>query len=133
MREIKFRAWSKRTNNMLRSVSLKHLTLSQHIDDVLGFDDLEIMQFTGLHDKNGKEIYEGDILSDYNETDEGLKKSHSQVFWNEFTASYHLDNSFNQDKSCSSELWKELNDFEYEVSGNIHHDKELLTKIQNNA
>jgi len=54
MREIKFRVWNKDNKEMTNDIKVGERRL-------LLFDKDILMQYTGLKDKNGKEIYEGDL------------------------------------------------------------------------
>ena len=92
------------------------------------FDHEEIipMQYTGMKDCKGKEIYEGDIIGDLTEEDKKMEQSKLTVYFDERLGEWMLDCSKDQDQSLSYALFKELEDFKYEVIGNIYEHAGLL-------
>ena len=131
MREIKFRVWCKQTEEM-------------HAVERLGFDNGELwyiededreteppyfpdrndsvlMQYTGLKDKNGKEIYEGDILTK-------VKNSSLDLY-----VSWCQDECYYDLRSLSGVPFKKLtknNVIKSEVIGNIYENAELLEEAK---
>lgn len=74
-------------------------------------------QYTGLKDKNGKEIYEGDILK--NKREENFK-----LYWNEEMCAFYLQNISWLSEDTPVEFHRMEN---FEIIGNIFENKELLT------
>ena len=62
MREIKFRFWDKVCNQYVTDESKMYANGTVAINGVWATDDLVIEQFTGLYDRNSKEIWEGDLI-----------------------------------------------------------------------
>jgi uncharacterized phage protein (TIGR01671 family) len=109
----KFRAWDKQYKQMVNVTMILFDTEEIDHDNNLGepksIEHFELMRSSGLTDKNGVEIYEGDI------SDEGV------VVWHEEYLGFFVEN-----KEKLEELTP-LYDFNWvEVLGNIHQNPELL-------
>ena len=118
MREIKFRAWDSANARMLQLHNI-----SSKFSDIenMGFLDLPILQYTGLKDKNGKEIYEGDIV---NLIPDGYVKELATVEWDYDNASWVYCRISSLEIVHGSKVyvkWKPV-----EVIGNIYENTELL-------
>jgi len=91
--------------------------------EIESFDDVVLMQYTGLKDKNGKGIYEGDIVtykrSVGNWTGQTMTTTHKIIFTEEI-------NAFVMDYGSSYIKLRKHWGYEYEVVGNIFENTELL-------
>mgnify|MGYP002507807517 CR=1 FL=1 len=137
MREIKFRAWHRHSNKMyalsgFERIDDKVMTLNylndneNYCSSTVLVENIELMQYTGLKDKNGVEIYEGDILHLYG-TDTMNKYDWKAVvefgnpngfYWWGFQLKPIVEFKYNTDILCWVGM-EEANVY-CEVIGNIH-------------
>lgn len=139
MREVKFRAWDKTVNKMSKVIRItysdvQHTTVNyQYIndkgkkrDDLSLLDDdgnvtIVLMQYTGLKDKNGKEIYEGDIVT-------GKLGKIAEVKWLQEHCAYvgycREDNKYYY-LECGNERFENV-----VIIGNIFENPELLESVE---
>lgn len=120
MREIKFRAWNTGTERIAPVITLvtgayvKVPSFEYGRTEEWDKEVTVLMQYTGLKDKNGKEIYEGDVL-------QGQDFPTTQVHFN--------DGGFALTKGAHGEQllhrWV-VSHFEMEIIGNIYENPELL-------
>jgi uncharacterized phage protein (TIGR01671 family) len=145
MREIKFRAWDLVTKTMkevrgifyFRGDELKMVNITEN-------RRFEFMQFTGLKDSKGKEIYEGDIVRFYeqgydpNEPDEERIEPETTtvlIYWNENGKCLAIDWDYEDSRFAPvgwGYEWILNSEFDYhEVIGNIYENPELLKEVEN--
>jgi len=147
MREIKFRAWDKKQLRMLSVYSLSKPLVTVidykttgkeaieanpmvNLNEVEPYRDIpsnevELMQFTGLKDKNGKEIYEGDVVEYKNPVfTSDIRKD--RVEWDEWYAGF--------DPFCNHgvDISYKIDGLDVGIIGNIYENPALLhTPSQN--
>ena len=81
----------------------------------------EYIQFTGLKDKNGKEIYEGDLL-----IFQGDRDAMFEVFYNDIYGKFSCCRTHYLGSRCGGYV-PEIEDKKFEIVGNIYENQELLT------
>lgn len=125
MREIKFRAWHKMYKKMLYfELGELNDSMITKIDDGWYLEDCAIMQYTGLHDKNGLQIYEGDIVSWEGGMAPGYTKPKPEIVqWHEGLCGFEPFCFY--DSHCDGV--PHADDYGgYEVIGNIWEQKHLI-------
>ena len=116
MREIKFRVWDKLLKRMF-SWEWVHDNFFSRIFD---YPNMIPMQFTGLKDKNGKEVYESDIvIGIYNKI--GIIQYYALTPRSGFGIQYWDKDSLR---------WSDEIGLEFEVIGNIYENPEFLNPVK---
>lgn len=116
----KYRAWDRETKSMNGMAEI-YRNRKQEIELHPRDENIILMQSTGLIDKNGKEIFEGDILSV--ETDEENVKV--EVSWDSKHALFVFESKKYNEKEPLAELFED-NSYPFKIVGNIWENPELL-------
>ena len=146
---LKFRAWDKKLQitGTVSNIDFEYEEVTFYIDDeeeletCQPFEDVELMQSTGLFDKNGKEIFIGDIvkfpdLYGFYDFGDGLTSVDGFNIASVVNKGSYitLDNFVSENGATETELenyectFDDLDFKNFEVIGNIYEDKELLRK-----
>lgn len=123
MRELKFRIWNNEEKIMIENKDIYAIDFRSDIyfssvmvdDFILNEDDYKLMQYTGVKDKNGKEIYEGDIVQIY-------YTEHDKFGSGKYTVMYTEDAEWALDDYYLLSV-----KYRYcKVIGNVYENKDLL-------
>lgn len=143
MREIKFRAFVKPFNKM---VEVRSITFGPSIYCRNGYieytetdipnprgsitvpmDDVSLMEYTGLKDQNGKEIYEGDIYRSWGDTICNMAYNDLRLVKWKDDAPYLTNSYLDGNTAVSGCVFNKSNASKYfEIIGNIYENPELL-------
>ena len=121
MREIKFRAWDSLVEKMYSWTEL----LNQNLNNIFTIPEqcgYHLMQYTGLKDKNGKEIYEGDIV--FIKGEEKLLDIKGKVEYSNTFALFIIINTGSIVNE--TELLGDYEEEEKKQIGNVYDNPELL-------
>ena len=131
MREIKFRAWVKEKKAIFEVILIDYVTkkvtyLLERVGHLLNirhdkFNNVELMQYTGLEDKNNKEIYEGDIVKLRANHGIGVVKYYDE--WGAFVVEYIKPRQL---AVLGMNYYKE----DIEILGNIYQNLELYEEVR---
>ena len=119
MREIKFRVWNLLDTRMINWADIFHLPAWEIFPGTPEQRPFNVMQYTGYKDKNGVEIYEGDIVSFKSAHSDYAYKTIGEVVWYRGEAAFLVE--------CNGEIFKHFDEIrKIEVLGNIYENPELL-------
>jgi uncharacterized phage protein (TIGR01671 family) len=121
MRQLKFRSWNGKLMEIIDDLYWFEENHVRENGDGYGCENI-IMQFTGLHDKNGKEIYEGDIISYEDDPANVVKWNHDFCCW----VCWEDDKLNEEGEVFDWAQMKKIDSKHYIIHGNIYENPELL-------
>lgn len=123
---LKYKVWSKNKQTFLKDAFISQCgelyIIFYHRIVHLNVQDHKILRYTGLHDKKGSEIYEGDVVK--------IKDDLYRVGWNGCFSSFYMKN-LDKDKQNNDLYFLNRDYKKAEIIGNIYENEEFLKNEQN--
>lgn len=138
MREIKYRIWDEKVKRYVQDEDWYYLSDDGELWNIYSYyyemskdlcdpERYIIEQYTGLKDKNGKEIYEGDVVRTHFSFGHEVTQEPFIIKWNKERAMFEGSKPIENDYLVTFSFFPEQR-FLYEIIGNIHENPELLER-----